>query len=154
MAIRKIAYEFNPFQKTGIKIKRNRQKAARQAVARFVRSQVLDHMENSESPVSGGRWKKSLSEKYSKKVGKEVADLWESGALRSALNVVEKKGNTLSLQVSGSQAGKADGNNRGTYGKSSRSNLKNAREFIPRGNKTLNQEIREGIKEVLRRFKD
>jgi len=45
-----------------------------------------------------------------------------------------------------------DGNNRGTYGKL-KTDLSKAREFIPRGRKTLSKEIRDSVAKLLKEFK-
>ena len=152
---KKVAFLFDPFKKTGIKIPRKSTAEARSLVADFVKDAVIDNNSLSKSSVSGGRWKTDLSKEYRKKVGKSRANLKNLGDLEAAIDVKEKKrSNTLSLEVSGAQAGKADGNNRGTYGKGQRSRLKNAREFIPRGKKTLSKEIWDGVRDILKLFKD
>jgi len=152
MAVKKVAFEFNPFQKTGIKVPRNNVADARQAVADFVLSAVISSIDASQSPVSGGNWKKALTKEYARLKGSNIANLQLTGELLNALDVIQKKGNTLSLQVAGTQAGKADGNNRGTYGKL-RTRLSRAREFIPRGGKTLKKEIWDEVRDILKGFK-
>lgn len=153
MAVRKVAFEFNPFKKTRVTVDRKDVKEARDLVADFVKESVLSDIGSAKSPVSGGRWKRSLTKEYAKEKGSRTANLELSGVMLDQLKVIQKKGNTLSLEIKGSQAGKADGNNRGTYGKKF-TKLKNAREFIPRGKKTLTKEIWDGIKDILKSFKD
>ena len=152
MAVKKVAFEFNPFQKTGIKVPRNNVADARQAVADFVLSAVIASVDASQSPVGGGNWKTGLTKEYARLKGSNRSNLQLTGELLSALDVIEKQGNTLSLQVAGTQAGKADGNNRGTYGKL-RTRLSQAREFIPRGAKTLKKEIWDEVRQILKGFK-
>ncbi len=152
MAVKKVAFEFNPFQKTGIKVPRNNVADARQAVADFVLSAVIASIDASQSPVGGGNWKRALTKEYARLKGSGIANLQLTGELLNALDVIQKKGNTLSLQVAGTQAGKADGNNRGTYGKL-RTRLSRAREFIPRGSKTLKKDIWDEVRTILKGFK-
>ena len=156
MAVNKVAWEFNPFKMTGIKVPRNKQKEARVAVADFVKDTVIQKMDDSKSPVSGGRWKVPLTPIYRKIklgiTGVGRADLELTGDLKEDLEVIEKRGNTLSLQVQGENAGKADGNNRGTYGKA-RADLSKSRQFIPRGRQSLAKDIRGGISDILKGFK-
>jgi len=152
---KKVAFEFDPFKTTRIKVPEENIDEARDAVADFVKEAVLEDISFSRSPVSNGRWKKKLSKKYAKKVGKTTSNLEFSGELRAAIDVKELKDDTsLSLEVDKDVSGKADGNNRGTYGKSNRTNLKNAREFIPRGRKTLSPKIWNGIRDILKSFKE
>lgn len=157
MAIKKVAFEFDPFKMVRVNVPRNRRKEALAEVQDFVKETALSNIGEGVSPVSGGRWKRSLTKGYRKRkiseFGSSVSDLELSGDLLDEVDVVQKRGNKLSYQVEGVQAPKADGNNRGTYGKK-RTNLKNAREFIPRRGKTLNKEIRSGIREILLEFKD
>lgn len=143
---------------TKVKVKRTKQAQARKAVADFVLEEVLSDIGDGRSPVSNGNWKRSLSKSYkpikAKRSSAGFANLELSGNMLDSLEVRTRDGsNKLSLQVEGAQAAKADGNNRGTYG-SSRANLSRAREFIPRGRKSLKKDIREGIARVLKEFKD
>lgn len=152
---KKVAFVFDPFKETGVEVPRANMKEARETVADFVKQAVLEDMAQSKSPVAGGRWKRPLSKSYAKKVGKFSSDLHLSGKLTNALDVkTKKRSNKLSLEVAGKEAGKADGNNRGTYGQSQRTNLGKAREFIPRGRKTLTKGIWKGVEKILKTFKD
>jgi len=153
MAVKKVAFEFNPFQTTGIKVPENNRAKARKAVQDFVLSAVLASINASQSPVGGGNWKKALTKEYAKIKGSNISDLELKGDLLDALNVIKKKGGeSLSLQVAGPQAGKADGNNRGTYGKL-RTRPSFSREFIPRGKKTLRRDIWDEVRTILKGFK-
>jgi hypothetical protein len=154
MAVKKVAFEFNPFK--NVKVPRNRQAEARELIKDFVKEEVLVSIGSSKSPVSKGRWKRKLSKQYlirkKKEGGSSVADLELSGDMLDALDVVNKKGGRLSLQVVGPEAGKADGNNRGTYGKKSPGPAK--REFIPKKNQTFTKAIWNGIDKIAKRVKE
>ena len=151
MAIKKVAFEFDPFKRSGVTPK-DKKKGLKRA-ADFIKEQVLEKIGEGTSPVKDGKWKRSLSKSYLKKKKKEssasFANLELSGDLLDELAVKSVSGNKLSLEVSGDQAPKADGNNRGTYGKQ-RANKSNAREFIPKRGQTLDDDIWEGVARVLK----
>lgn len=153
MAITKIAFEFNPFKTTRIKVPRKNVKQAREMVQDFVKESVLSDIGAAKSPVSGGRWKKKLTKEYAKIKGVNFANLEFQGDLLDALDVKKKRGNNLSLEVVGKQAPKADGNNRGTYGRK-RTHLADAREFIPKRKQTLSKEIWKGVRDILKSFQE
>jgi len=157
VSVKKVAFEFDPFLRAGVsKGSVEDRQAALEEVAEFVKEQVLMHVGDGTSPVEGGAWKRSLHPEYRKRKATEssadFANLELTGAMLDALDVLII-GDKLSLQIEGDEAGKADGNNRGTYGKGRRNRSK-AREFIPQKGQTLNSEIIAGIKEVFERHQD
>ena len=149
--IKDVSYTFDPFRQTGISRTGIDTQTALAVVAEFVKTEVLNYIGSSESPVEDGAWKTKLTKGYLKQkrkissVGR--ANLELTGALLDDLDVVVK-GNSLTLQVEGAQAPKADGNNRGSYGKA-RGNRSKAREFIPKRRQKLKKEIIDGISEIL-----
>lgn len=152
MPIKKVAFDFNPFKETGISVPKDKKEEALSAVQDFVKEQVLSYIGEGKSPVAGGHWKKNLSKEYAKRKQNEssvkFSNLELHGDLLNALEVIEVNGSRLSLEVSGDEAPKADGNNRGTYGKE-QPNEANSREFIPKEGQTLRKEIWKGIEDIL-----
>lgn len=155
MAIKKVAFEFDPFKETGIKppLSARDRKAALSEVADFVKTEVLDYVAQSKSPVQGGGFKRTLSKEYRKRKtsegGSGVADLELSGDMLDALDVAVKGGKRLSLQITGSQAPKADGH----CNHSGDSQLPE-RIFIPRPGEQLKPDIMRGVKRILQEFED
>lgn len=156
MAINKVAYEFDPFELAGVDAPKGRARdRALNEIAEFVKTETLSYVGEGRSPVQGGAWKRSLSPEYKarKKAegGSSFANLELSGDLLDSVDVVQKRGNTLSLQVSGSEAAKADGHNNF----SGNSELP-PREFIPNASKgqTFRREIIQGIRQIAEEFND
>lgn len=149
--INKVAFEFDPFEKTGIDVPRNRREEALAEVAEYIKEEVLSYVGDGESPVSGGRFKKTLKPEYKKRKeaegGSGVADLELTGEMLDALDVVVKSRNKLSLQIEGDEAPKADGHNN----HSGLSSLPE-RKFIPKKDETLKRDIWQGVKGILEKY--
>lgn len=154
MAIDKVAFQFKPFHEVDVP-ESKRPQAAKQ-IADYVRDEALRHIAQGKSPVQDGNWKRDLESKYKKKKSKisgvTFSNLELEGEMLDAFEVVID-GDILVAQIEGDQAGKADGNNRGTYGKSRGSKAK-AREFIPKSGQTWNETIWSGINRILDEYKD
>ena len=154
--IKKVSYEFNPFKQLGVSVPKKNKEQALADVRDYVKEQMLSHIGDAKSPVKDGNWKSSLSKEYKKikseksSVGK--ANLELSGEMLDALEV-DMKSDKIVVQISGDQAGKADGNNRGTYGKDKPDPSK-ARNFIPQKGQEFNQKIQNGIKKILKDYED
>ena len=151
----RVAFEFNPFTRTGIRVPSDKREEALEEVSEFVRESVLDFVGNGRSPVAKGAWRRGLTKEY-KKVKSGVssalfANLELSGDL---LDSVDSRvdGNKVITGVENGQAGKADGNNRGTYG--GKGSPKFAREFIPKRGQTFKRSIMAGVRDILKSFKD
>lgn len=155
MAIKKLAFEFDPFEETGISVRKSVRKEALDEVAEFIKEQVLSHVGDGQSPVANGKFKKTLSSDYKKKKseisGVTYANLELHGDMLDALEVVAKRGSKLSLQIQGEEAAKADGHNNF----SGDSNLP-AREFIPNQDKgqTFKRQIWSGVKNILSKYEE
>lgn len=150
----KVAYEFDPFELLGVDAPRgNDRRAALEEMADYVRTEVLSYVADSESPVSGGRFKSTLSPEYAKLkkklVGNAKANLELSGDMLDALECVVKSNGMLELRVTGKEGDKADGHNNF----SGRSTLP-PREFIPNEAKgqTFKRSIIRGMKEIADNF--
>lgn len=154
MSVNKVAFTFNPFKETGIAVAKEDKADALAEVKDYVLEQVLSHVGEGKSPVDGGRWKRSLTKEYAKvKKGQssaKFANLELSGDMLDALDVAEVNSEKLSLQVKGAQAGKAEGNNIGSYGKSA--DPSKAREFIPQPGGAFNNKIQSGIERILKKY--
>lgn len=155
--MRKIAYEFDPFEVLGVE-RPSTKSAAREALnemADYVRTEVLNYVGEGRSPVAGGQWKRSLSPEY-KKIKQKIsgvgyANLELYGDMLDALDCVVTSRGTLSLEIRGPEADKADGHNNF----SGKSQLP-AREFIPNEdkNQTLKRPILTGLREIAKNFLD
>lgn len=149
----KIFYEFDPFKLAGVKPSKGNVREAKDAIANYVKEQVLSYVGQGESPVEGGNWKKKLSPEYAKKKKLESSSVFANmeltGAMLDALDVVSK-GKKLSLQITGKeQVAKADGHNNFS-GKSALPE----RDFIPKKGATFKQEIIDGIRSIIEDYVD
>lgn len=155
MAIKRVAFEFDPFEELGITPPKNKsaRDEALERVAELVQTSVLEYVGDAKSPVKGGPWKRGLSPAYKKIKSQEssstVANLELTGDMLDALEVVRKRGTTLSLQIEGEEAPKADGHNN----HSGDSPLPERR-FIPKGGETLRSDIWRDVKRILQEYED
>lgn len=150
----RVAFEFNPFVRTGKRVKSGDRSEALSAVADFVKESVLSSVAKGRSPVQNGKWKRGLTKGYkkikSKESGVRFANLELSGDTLDQFDV-RIEGNKIIAAVEGDRAGVADGNNRGTYGKTRGSKAK-AREWIPKKRQTFKKSIWDGVKSILKDF--
>lgn len=153
--IKAVVKQFDPFKNVKVPEGRKRKRALN-LIKEFVLESALDKIGSGKSPVKGGPWKRKLTKGYkaikSDVSGVTFANLELEGDLLDALDVKEK-GDKLEYGVRGSEAGKADGNNRGTYGKKASSPGK-ARRFVPLKNETFDDTIWKGIDKIARRVRD
>ena len=157
MPIKKVAFEFDPFEMLGLDEPKSRadRRAALEEIADYVRTEVLQYVGDSTSPVRGGAWKASLSPAYAKLKkeisGNTTANMELTGDMLDALECVVTSRGTLELRIAGSEAPKADGHNNF----SGKSELP-AREFIPNESKgqTFKQPILNGMKQIAQAFMD
>lgn len=153
----KVAYEFDPIQKVmekfGIEIPESKQAKAMEAIADYVKEEVLLRVGAGKSPVEDGPWKRGLSTPYKTAKGEissaNFANLELSGEMLDALEVVIAN-DKLTLQIEGEQAAKAEGNNIGSYGRDP--NEEKARRFIPLDGETFIPAIWKGIAEIAKDF--
>ena len=147
----RVAYEFNPFKKTGIRVQADRREEALEAVSEFVKESVLDFVGSGRSPVAKGKWRKGLSKGYKSVKAEQssvrFSNLELTGEMLDSLDA-RVKGNTVIVGIEDDQAGKADGNNRGTYGGKGGDKFK--REFIPKRGQTFRKIIMDGVRDILR----
>lgn len=112
----------------------------------------MSHLGDGKSPVSGERWKRTLSKEYKKRkseVSSEtIANMELFGDMLDALNVRIFGNNRIAVEIKGDQAEKADGHNHLTGRKSK--TIK--RRFIPGENQTFKRDIQKTISEVTERF--
>lgn len=151
----KVRYDFDPMKLTGVKVPRASRADARDEVADFVKEQILSRTADGRTSVKGGKWKRTLSPEYKKKKSEEssadFANLELTGDMLDALET-SVVGKNIRIEVAGDEAGKAEGNLTGSYGRSP--NLKNARQFMPVDDQELSPEIVSGIKKILQRYED
>lgn len=154
MAIKKLAYKFNPEKLTGEELSPGSKRAAREEIARAVHDYILDYVGQGKSPVSGESWKKSISKEYKEKKSEEssvsYANMELTGAMLDALEVVVL-GDSIEVRIEGDQAPKADGHNNF----SGDSKLPQRR-FIPnpKEGQTFKKEIVKEIASIIKDYKD
>ena len=155
MSIKKVAFEFDPFDELGIeppKKKADRDEALAR-VAEVIKTEVLEYVAKGSSPVSGGPWKKSLSPEYKKlkqeESGVGFANMELSGDMLDALEVKKKSGTKLSLEIAGAEAPKADGHNN----HSGESKLPERR-FIPKDDETFKKPIWDDVRRILKEYEE
>lgn len=147
------AWKFKPLEELGIEIPRNARREALEAAADYIRTAMLDYIGEGKSPVSGGKWTRSLTKEYAEKKSSEssagFANLELSGDLLDSLTVTAVSGNTISVDVSSEERGKAEGHLTGLYGKNSRIR---PRQFMPQGEERLKKDILQGVKDILKEY--
>lgn len=149
----KLAFEFDPFELAGVEPPKNPtlRRQAKEEIGQYVLAEVLDACADGRSPVSGGAWKHSLSKEY--KARKEAtsgvgyANMELNGDMLDALEVTQKTGNKLALQIDGHEGDKADGHNNF----SGDSELP-TRQFIPKPGQTFKRDIISGIRRIAEEF--
>lgn len=148
---RKVKYDFNPFQISGIPLRGNKRVKALREVKDFVLEQVLSKVGRTQSPVSGEGSFKSLDKDYKKlkikKGGRPIANLELTGKLTSGIKVIPQAAG-LRLTTTQTQQPKADGHNNF----SGKSPLPR-RQFVPdvQRSQTFKKDIIAGIKRIVKR---
>lgn len=154
----KYGFEFDPFKLTGVNVPKENREEALEAVADFLKESALSEIGAGRSPVQGGPWKKSLTPEYKERKKEEsssvTANLELSGDLLDALDVKARSMSKLFYGVEGSKelAGKAEGNNIGSYGRNPDEGK--ARRFIPEEGETFKPSIISGMRAILQEFEE
>ena len=149
-----IYFDFDPWALAGKKKPKDKSElaAAKREIADFVLEAVIDAVGDGNSPVAGGKWKKSLSPAYkklkSKESGVSFANMELTGEMLDSLEVVNQ-GSKLRLRVKGEAAGRADGHNN----HSGKSKLP-PREFIPKDKGTFKRQIIMDIRDIIEEHSD
>ncbi len=153
MAIKKVTYEFDPFELAGVEAPTGRKLSrALDAIAEFVEGETLNYIAEGKSPVSGGAWKRTLSKEYKERKvaqgGSNFANMELDGDLLDGYQV-KRKGDKIVAGWEGSEAPKADGHNNF----SGKSELP-PRESVPneKKNQTYKRDILRGIKQIAEEF--
>lgn len=148
----KVAFRFDPFALAGVEKPKGRINEAKREIAQMVLDKVLESCAAGKSPVSGGKWKRSLSKEYRDRKlaqgGNPFADMELTGDMLDSLEVVFS-GSELELRIRGKEAGKADGHNN----HSGKSPLP-PREFIPKQDQTFKRDIIQEIQRIAREKAD
>lgn len=154
-----IKHDFDPIEETGIDVPKKHLREALEAVAEFVKEQILSNTAEGKTSVKNGKWRYELTPQYAKRKGQEssadFANLELSGDMLDALET-KVVGERVRIQISGSEEGKAEGNLKGTYGQSSPiKGGKYAREFMPyKRGQELSPDIMDGVETILERYSD
>lgn len=149
-------YAVNFFDELGIEVPKSARREALEEVATFLHQELLTYYSAGHSPVSGGEWRRKLTEKYREKKkrdgGSDFADLDLTDEMLESLTV-EAKGNRIVVDVAKDQYGKAEGHITGQYGKGQmKKNYK--REFLPQGDGVFKRGILSGVRKILKEFED
>lgn len=146
-------WKFKPLEELGIEIPRGARREALEAAAEYIRTAMLDYIGSGTSPVSGGKWVRSLTKEYAAKKGEEssagFANLELSGDLLDSLTVEAISGTTITVDVGSDERDKAEGHLTGLYGKNSRIR---PRQFMPQDNQRLKKDILQGVKDILKEY--
>lgn len=128
-----IEFEFDPFDATDTDRPRRISRSLLNDAAELIKIEMLSYIGEGKSPLSGGRWKKSLSKGYKARKQEEsdasFANLELTGDLLDSLSVEPTRRGTIKISIPDEQEPKAEGNLIGSYGGSPNPN--NAREFMP-----------------------
>lgn len=152
--------KFKPFKidvldELDIKIPRSKRREALEAAAETLKTAMLDYIGEGNTPVSGGRWIRSLTRKYAEKKSEEssvdFANLELTGELLDSISV-DVKGSKLIIDVDPDQYGKAEGHITGEYGKHWKK--RKPRQFMPQGNEKFKRDIMQQVKDTLMDFED
>lgn len=148
-------YTFDVLDELGLEIPRNKRREALEAAAELLKVEMLDYIGSGKSPVSGGKWVRSLTPAYAEQKAEDssadFANLERTGDLLDSLTV-EPKGQALVIDVGEDQYGKAEGHITGVYGEHSK--RERPRQFMPQGEETFKRDIMRKLKEVLAEFED
>lgn len=149
-------YTFDPFEETGVEVPKSQRRAALEDAAAFLQQELLAYYAAGHSPVSGGEWRRTLTEKYREKKkregGSDFADLDLTDEMLESLSV-QPKGNKLVIDVAKDQYGKAEGHITGQYGKGQmKKNYK--REFLPQGDGVFKRTVLSGVRKILKEYED
>lgn len=146
---RKVRYDFNPFELTGVDAPEGSDKEQiREEVAQYVVEEILSYCGDRNSPVSGHGKFPALSKEYKRRKldsGRPgVPDLEFDGDLLNAISG-SSRGSNVRVEVESDQADKADGH----CNFSGESDLP-LRRFIPDEGETFKQPIIDGIARIIR----
>lgn len=147
-------YKFDPLKELEVSIPKENKREALEAAAEFLKTAMLEYIGEGKSPVSGGRWVKSLSKDYLKEKSEEssvtFANLEFSGHLLDNLNI-DVSGSKLVIDVHPDDYGKAEGHITGKYGENSK---EKPRQFMPQDGQTFKKNIMSDLKKVLKEFEE
>lgn len=147
-------YKFDALRETDVELKGKSKKEALEEAAVYLKEELLSYIGNMSSPVSGGRWIKSLSKEYAKKKAEESsvngANLENTGNFLDSLEVDVVAGK---LQVSFGEeyAGRLEAFNEGQYGSNSKDK---PRQIFPKQGQTFKRDIILNIKKILEDFEE
>lgn len=155
----KVTYDFDPFEATGIEVSKDNRESALEDAASFIKEQILSFTGDGKTSVASGAWRRQLTKGYAKIKGQEssadFANLELTGDLLDALQVYPIRDGKIRVEISGDQAGKAEGNLLGTYGQSKPiDDGKYAREFMPQDDQDFRREIISGLKDILGNYEE
>lgn len=148
-------FTFNPLKDLGIEIPKAKREDALQAAAEYIKEQILEYVGSGASPVSGGKWTRSLTKGYAEKKSEEssvkYSNLELTGAFLDSLEVTAGSRN-ITVDVGKDQYGKAEAFVTGEFG--SHSKKIRPRQFAPQKGETFKKSIMQGLKEILSEFED
>ena len=149
-------YTFDPIENLGVEVPKKSRKSALEDVAAFLQQELLAYYSQGHSPVSGGEWRKKLTDKYREKKlkegGSDFADLDLTDSMLESLTVEATRGK-IKIDLDPDQYKKAEGHLTGQYGKGQmKKNYK--REFLPQGDGVFKRSILSGVRKILQEYED
>lgn len=148
MSSRVVRHVFDPYEVTGVRAPKGGDDGSLEDAADFLKEQILEHVGDERSPVSGHGRFPGLSKDYA---AKKKADghpprpnLEYDGDLLEALDVYARKDGKIVVETRGREGAKADGHNN----HSGESTLP-LRRYIPADDETFKKPILDGIRRIL-----
>lgn len=124
------------------KLKPAQKAEVKERVGDYLTEKINEYLDKSNTPVSGGSFKSSLSKEYKKKTGKTKSDLFLEGDMRSQLAFeIYRDGVEVGI-FNEEEAPKAYNHNVG--------DTLPQRQFIPDKDQTFKKPILDGIKRIIR----
>lgn len=114
-------------------------------IGEFIVTEILLSVSEQKSPVSGGKYKKGLSDDYAKLKGSNKADLELEGDLLDSLTFKNKDGGLEIGIFDKKQTGKADGHNQIHEAHKTLPE----RRFIPSEKQNFKRNIMNGVKRII-----
>lgn len=145
---------------------RSAKEQAKEDIKEYIVDSILEYVSRAESPVSGGKWKQTLSPEYAKEKAKISGSTKPNMELEGDMLddlTAEFSGNTLTVGF-GSDASdlsklKAENHNKFTARSKKKSKKTKKykvpeRNFIPRKDQSFKRDIQQGIKQIVKEYAD
>ena len=134
-------------------------RAAKEEIKGYIVDTILDYVSQAKSPVSGGKWKQTLSKEYAKQKAKI------SGSSKPNMELYGDMLDDLDAEITGSmlkvgfgkeasETSKLKAENHNKFTKRARKTKTPERNFIPRKDQKFKRDILNDIKAIIRGYQD